>query len=539
MTKNLAAGFRYYADLQARRVLTQLDRDPDSPTYGCFDRNYWHYKVRDYPSSILQQAVAVLGAAYKGYVDLGANRRRVLDWSIAAINALSRQVRSSGAVDEYYPHEESYPAAAFSLYGVTRTLWEWKREDPRLLDRIDWRGLRRLAAGLSERRELQASNQYAAGVAALALGLDLPQLGINPARVAAHASRLLELQHDEGWFPEYGGPDFGYLSVTLDALVDYWEATGDERALRAAHRAVDFVAKLVGADGQLPWTLNSRNTDYFVPYGLTRLGARDPAAAWLLETLFSRLTEARHFLWATDDRYCLHYVFASVVRGLPHLEAVGPREAPAPETQVYFPGCGHWAAWSPDRRHTLYVGAHKGGLVRLHSSGAETAVDHGWRVRQGSTVWTNNWWSEHWTVKAEPGAIKVEGNLFPSRYRLSTPIAHVTLRVMAWLFGRRIIPVLKRLLIFRRRGESPVRFEREVKATGNGFCLTDLLVARRPATATPAPRQNLRHVASGDSFHVEDLAVPILGEDALPLSPRGTRSIDWQYDSPDGRRHEV
>ncbi len=38
------------------RILTQLDRDPTSSTYGCADRNWWHYKIRDFPSIILQQA---------------------------------------------------------------------------------------------------------------------------------------------------------------------------------------------------------------------------------------------------------------------------------------------------------------------------------------------------------------------------------------------------------------------------------------------------------------------------------------------------
>ena len=37
------------------RVLTQVDRDCDSKTYGCCDRNYWHLKIRDFPSAILQQ----------------------------------------------------------------------------------------------------------------------------------------------------------------------------------------------------------------------------------------------------------------------------------------------------------------------------------------------------------------------------------------------------------------------------------------------------------------------------------------------------
>ena len=31
------------------KILTLQDRNPHSPTYGCFDRNYWHYKIIDFP----------------------------------------------------------------------------------------------------------------------------------------------------------------------------------------------------------------------------------------------------------------------------------------------------------------------------------------------------------------------------------------------------------------------------------------------------------------------------------------------------------
>ena len=46
---------RWYADAalhEIPRLLTLLDRDPSSPTYGCFDRNYWHYRTQDFPSGI-------------------------------------------------------------------------------------------------------------------------------------------------------------------------------------------------------------------------------------------------------------------------------------------------------------------------------------------------------------------------------------------------------------------------------------------------------------------------------------------------------
>ena len=35
---------------QIPKLLTLLDRNPHSPTYGCFDRNFWHYKIIDFPS---------------------------------------------------------------------------------------------------------------------------------------------------------------------------------------------------------------------------------------------------------------------------------------------------------------------------------------------------------------------------------------------------------------------------------------------------------------------------------------------------------
>ena len=39
------------------RILTQICRDPNSNNFGCCDRNYWHYKITDFPSIILQQAI--------------------------------------------------------------------------------------------------------------------------------------------------------------------------------------------------------------------------------------------------------------------------------------------------------------------------------------------------------------------------------------------------------------------------------------------------------------------------------------------------
>ena len=77
-------------------------------------------------------------------------------------------------------------------------------------------------------------------------------------------------QNIEGWFNEYDGADTGYLSVSCDALFDYFEIENDERALKAITKATDYIFHILAVDGSIPAMINSRNTDYILPYALSR-----------------------------------------------------------------------------------------------------------------------------------------------------------------------------------------------------------------------------------------------------------------------------
>src|SRR3972149_6662368 len=46
------------------RTLCLLDRHPFHATYGCFDRNFWHYRTADFPSAMYQEAVLPLALVY-------------------------------------------------------------------------------------------------------------------------------------------------------------------------------------------------------------------------------------------------------------------------------------------------------------------------------------------------------------------------------------------------------------------------------------------------------------------------------------------
>lgn len=531
-TEAQESAFRRYGEHQARRVLTQLDRDPDSPTYGCFDRNHWHYKIRDFRSSILQQGLFLLEGLHRGDLALGAEPRLAREWALAAINALSRQVDRAGGVDEYYPYERSFPASAFGLYSACRVLRDWQDEGSALLERVEWAGLARLAGNLALRSELQASNQYAAAVAGLALAADLSPLGIESGVARFHAGQLLDSQREEGWFDEYGGPDFGYLTVTLDALVDYFEVTADERASAAIDRAVDFLADLVGPDGELPWTLNSRNTDYVVPYGLVRTATRNPRAAWLVSTLFGRIGDPGHAIWATDDRYHLHYIYASIVRAIPYVSGMGESSPPDPPSRQWLPDCGFWVHRNRRAGVAVYVATRKGGVVRVHRSGSDpTQLDHGWRARQGSTIWTSNWWGDHWRVDATADGLRIEGRLQACRHQLASPLKNAVLRIASWFLRERLAGWLKRVLIFRPSGARGPDFSREIRVTDSGVELADRFGPLPGCVARPSVRQNLRHVASADSFHVEEWYEPLHGDESQPLDTGGERRIQWSWPS--------
>ena len=60
---------RSFAKYLLPRILTQISRDRNLPLTGCGDRNYWHYKIRDFSSLIIQQAgyTAWKAAEFAGY----------------------------------------------------------------------------------------------------------------------------------------------------------------------------------------------------------------------------------------------------------------------------------------------------------------------------------------------------------------------------------------------------------------------------------------------------------------------------------------
>jgi len=519
----LRESFNSYIDNNIRRALTQIDRDPDSPTYGCADREFWHYKTRDYSSSILQQLVLPIEYIRNKVIPISAPEKQVEDLALSLIKGLTRQINKYGGVNEYYPNEHSYVAGAFSLSAIARVLLDWqniKRND--LLNKIDWEAIQRQVDHIEKRKEHEVNNpdnlikeitpscQHAASTAALFICSKLKRLKINKSILKNNLRWLIDNQDEEGWFNEYGGPDFGYLSVSIDALAEIHQITNSKEVLIALKKSISFVACTIGVDDQIPFELGSRNTEYFYPFGIAYCAQFDSTASWVLKTIFMGLNLPKHFMSSVDDRYLSHCTLASVVKAIPFLDKVKKPKKPQFKKNIYFKNSGLCFYRSPN--YTIGISLLKGGIFRLVRKNGLIMLDHGFRISSKSGDWTNNWWSLKNNFKITKNNIEINGYCHKMTFDVPTTLLHFGLRVASFFLRQKLKPMLKKVMILRSnnidKNNSP-SFIRKFTFLKNEIKIDDVININDLIAIKSAPRQNLRYVPSANNFHNEEWIKPI------------------------------
>jgi len=511
--KHLSLKLCELAARQLPRWLTQACRDPNDPAYGCFDRNWWHYRIRDFASIILQQGAYALHLMAHLPQSAEVIPPDTADGIVAgACRFWNARAMRHGAFEEYYPWEQGYPPVAFSTLAVAKLVAAGvvRREDVN-------GGLRVAAKQLASRFEAKAANQQIAGLAALAWVRKVAPELVAEEIFEALVQRSLALQTSEGWYWEYDGPDIGYLSVTVDCLWDLWDATHDERFKVSAYRALRFIFQTVKITRHGVGMLNARNTDYVVPYGVARCMAEGNSeqrteAAIVLHCFYKGLDSSRHFLHAVDDRYWCHYIGHSIVRATQLLDTLADVEFPckvAPsEAFQYCEESGYIFA-SLRAGASIAVATKKGGSFCLWQEDGRSVANYGWLVKMGKKQHVTHWWSDKWTCRVDAKTATIEGSLVPCKNFDSTPWMHMALRVFSFCLGRALIEKIKGILIFR-KPSSPIKFKRVIELEADSLLVTDTLDTRAcaaPVEVVRAPRASKRHVASADSYHVEDAAL--------------------------------
>lgn len=361
-----------------RRLLAAADRDPYSPTFGCFDRRYWAWKIVDAPELTYQRNVYTLAwHLTQGVADVP---RDVLAAAAAAglVFAASRQ-HADGSFDQAFPGEHSYGATAFLLHdiaGAVQLLRHAGADVPSVAEPMMARAARFLIT--SREQHAVIANHLAGAAAALgACGVLLGDAGAQ-----RHAGTLLEhvlaSQHDEGWFPEYGGADPGYQSLCLYYLASARESARDGAASRAAlddamRRGVAFLEWFAHPDGSFGGEYGSRRTGVLYPGGLALI-ARDhagaaPLARFALEGIARGLLPGLDYLDDGNVAPMAMNCIATTGTGWPEAGSL-----PFERTQASrdFPAAGLFVR-SAGRLHVV-IGASNGGVIKAFDTRARAAV---------------------------------------------------------------------------------------------------------------------------------------------------------------------
>lgn len=277
-----------YALKEVPRLLGQLDKNEDSPTFGCFDRNFWHYRIRDYPDTRLQYATLTLAILYnvKSSGNTWLKNPLMKKWATAAMFFWTKAQNPDGSFDEAYPSDRSQPATAFSLYFVAEAFDLMKDElNPDERDRIMnamekavdfvWSGSEALSVA---RGDPEVSNHDAGSVVALYKMYKLTGSERYRTRAQDMLESLLRHQNDEGWFPEYGGADIGYSTTTLFFLANYYRLSEDSDILNSLERLIRFISYFIHPEGSLGGEYGSRATSFMMPSGFEIISEDIPLA---------------------------------------------------------------------------------------------------------------------------------------------------------------------------------------------------------------------------------------------------------------------
>jgi len=463
---------------QIPKLLTLLDRNPHSPTFGCFDRNYWHYRVIDFPSGMSQEFVWPLALAFDTSCEGNVfyHQQSLRDWVRAGISFAARSSRPDGSCDDYYPFERAGGAAAFSLLAAA--------ESYRLLELVDEEACRffeRRADWLAQHHE---SGRLSNHQALIALSLELVSRLLNTSKweasIAARIERVLSWQSDEGWFPEYEGFDPGYHTLTLWCLARLHESRPLPRLREAIERAVRLSGELIHPDGTYGGEYGSRNTYNFFPDAFELTGRWMPEALAINDRFLEAV--ARGLLPCySDDHIIGHHAWNYFLAFRNFVEPRPESEKPRPAGRVWLKHAGILI----DRRGTteLFVALNKGGVFKIFRDGVIVASDTHLSlvVESGGHKRTAvGHLIDKYTARMTDDEIVVEGSLGWAKQELMTTGKLVVLRLVMQFFGR-FFPNLIRSRLQKRlitgKSTAPFEFKREFAYSNGRWKVSDELRA--------------------------------------------------------------
>ncbi len=471
---------------QIPKILTLCDRNPHSPTYGCFDRNFWHYKIIDFPSGMAQEFVWPLALAYETNLQNNPYYRQpmIREWVEAGIRYAAKSSHKDGSCDDYFPYERAGGAAAFSLLACLESYLLLGLDNFEMLKffetRADW---------LANHHESgQLTNHQALIVLCLELLSGLLKTSKWKRAKAIRMERVFDWQSSEGWFQEYEGCDPGYHTLTISCLARLYQIKPDPRLKEVLTAAVEFAAHFIHPDGSYGGEIGSRNTYNFFPHGFEIVGRWLPAALRINDQFLAGMANGLAPCYS-DDHIIGHHTWNYLLAWRDFVpERPTPLARPTgriwlQEAQILIDRRSHAEGLANPRATELYLALNKGGVFKIFRDRQLVASDTQFslQVRAGKKIKNAvGHLIGPYQVQIGENEILILGQMGWSKQQQMTPAKLILLRLVM-LSGGRFFPnlirkLLQKMLIVGKQ-DAPFRFARKLTWVQGRWLVTDELKA--------------------------------------------------------------
>jgi hypothetical protein len=462
---------------QIPKILTLQDRNPHSPTYGCFDRNFWQYKIIDFPSGMSQEFVWPLALVYSLPLPNNAYYQQpmVKAWVEAGIVYAANSSHVDGSCDDYFPFERAGGAAAFSLLACLESYKLLGLNNSIALKffetRADWLAHHNESGRLTNHQAL------------IVLCLELASRLLNTDKwkdaIATRLERVMSWQNPEGWFQEYEGCDPGYHTLTISCLARVYDLTPSEPLKEAIVKGVQLAAHFVHPDGSYGGEYTSRNTYNFFPHGFELVGRWMSEALSINDRFLEGLAKGLGACYA-DDHIVGHHTWNYLLAWQDFVQARPPIK-PAQSGRVWFQEA---RVLIDERAGTkLYLALNKGGAFKFFRDDRLVLSDTQFSLQvrdQGKLKNAVGHLVGPYECDVQADEISISGHLGWAKQKQMTPLNLMILRVVMLSVGRFFPNLIRKLLqkmLITGKQETPFRFKRSFRWQNDHWLVQDELLA--------------------------------------------------------------
>jgi len=464
------------------RLLQLIDRNPYSPTYGCFDRSYWHYLTMDFPCGMYQEFVLPLTLCFVN--NYPGNRfyqkERLRELSIASIRYANKGSHKDGTCDDYFPFERAMGALVFSLYACSESYLLLGLDDPEIVAFFKRRG-----DHLCKKNETGRLSNHQA-LAALALYNVFLITGEDKYRKYSEDRVDLALSwqnKEEGWFQEYEGADPGYHTCTIDFLGKLYKKTQNKSLIVPLKKAVDFAWYFMHPDGSYGGEYGSRNTYHFYPHGFEIMAAFSDKAGQIADHFLRNLPKGKRY-YNDDDRMIAHYVYNWLQAYDDYYE----------ERSIDINSRANFLQWFSDAKigicktDNYYAVANmgKGGVIKIFNEDGPMDSDTGLigELNNGAVLITHLMDAKHFVnANVADSEFKVAGYFSKRIVKLPTPFKQIVFRLLLLAIGRfnaNLVRFILQKILITGKTRTKYRFERIIRFKDREVEIQDKLLGVIP-----------------------------------------------------------